>query len=127
MKKRTDFRGGMSGALNSDMRRLHDVASLEPLTPAAVAEALWGSADDDAVRVVRWLAMLGANAAASTQSPPLVPLRTHLFFKGLQAATLCLSTRCPGHEEHRLQQNRLELRLAKSPITSSRSSSVSPT
>lgn len=85
---------------NADMQRLHEVASRKPLTPQDLANALWGRTDSDAVRVVQWLAMLGANAAASRESPPLVPLRTHLFFKGLQAASVCLSTKCVGHGEH---------------------------
>jgi len=81
---------------NADMARLHRLLSASPKPPPEVALELWGRNDADATRVVQWLGLLGANAVKAGDEPPLVPLKHHLFFKGLQAATVCLSPRCEG-------------------------------
>jgi superfamily II DNA or RNA helicase len=85
---------------NRDVARLHELLSKAPLTVAEVARRLWQRDDRDACRIVQWLAVLGANASESYQAPPLLPVRYHLFFKGLQAATVCLSSRCSGRADH---------------------------
>ena len=85
---------------NQDLARIHALLSAHPRTAQSVSQELWGRDDDDAARVVQWLGLLGANAVKGADEPPLVPLKHHLFFKGLQAATVCLSPQCAGYGDH---------------------------
>ena len=82
----------------------HGTSPCTPVCSIQGPPAVWlgscgGATMTDATRVVQWLGLLGANAVKGADEPPLVPLKHHLFFKGLQAATVCLSPRCEGFAE----------------------------
>lgn len=86
---------------NADVARLHEVCSAKPSTLDELATALWSYSDEDAVRVIQWLAILAANAVKDKSSAPLLPARYHFFFRGLAGGSICLSAACPDRESHR--------------------------
>src|SRR5207247_1707397 len=80
--------------------RLHQVASDHPLTLDEASEHLWGTVSDATLRLMHWLVVLGARAVADPNSPPLLPARYHLFFRGLRGAAVCVSPKCPERSKH---------------------------
>jgi ATP-dependent helicase YprA (DUF1998 family) len=85
---------------NREAAILHELCSERPHTVSELSEALWNRKDEDAQRVARWLSVLGANAVSGPKALPLLPIRFHLFYRGLGGATVCLSPACPGKEDH---------------------------
>lgn len=87
-------------ARNHELSKLHTAASQNPLTIAAAAKLLWNDDSADARRIAEWLVILGANARLSAEHAPLLPARYHLWFRGLQGGSVCMSKSCKGREAH---------------------------
>lgn len=87
-------------ARNCELSKLHEAASQDPLTIAAVAKLLWNDDSGDARRIAEWLVIVGANARLSPEHAPLLPARYHLLFRGLQGGSVCVSRNCKGRMPH---------------------------
>jgi len=85
---------------NSEIARLHKACSAQPVSLPDAAEMLFHTREPGAVLVVEWLVILGAHATPDSRTPPLVPGRYHLFFRGLMGGAVCLSSACPGRRSH---------------------------
>jgi hypothetical protein len=85
---------------NAELARLHQIASDHPVTLAEASEELWKDTCDDALRIMHWLVVLGSRAVVDVNSPPLLPARYHLFFRGLRGGSLCLAPHCSGRKTH---------------------------
>ena len=92
---------------NAELCQLHRAAAAQPITLEEASRLLWGTVSTDGVRLIHWLVALGAAAVADHNSPPLLPARYHLFFRGLRGGSVCLSDQCPERKAH--PQNVLEL------------------
>ena len=85
---------------NRELAALHKTASAKPVTLEEACLEVWGTVSDDTLRLTHWLVALGSRASLTHDSPPLLPGRYHLFFRGLRGAGVCLSPRCPGRRSH---------------------------
>jgi len=85
---------------NAELAKLYRLASTHPVTIEEAAQYVWGTASSDALRIMRWLVALGAQAVPEPNSPPLLPARYHLFFRGLRGGSVCLSPQCPERKPH---------------------------
>ena len=85
---------------NAELASLHRIASGHPVTLQDASTEIWGTASTETLRILHWLVILGARAIADGNSPPLLPARYHLFFRGLRGGSVCLSPRCPDRSAH---------------------------
>ncbi|MBI4871606.1 MAG: DEAD/DEAH box helicase [Candidatus Riflebacteria bacterium] len=76
------------------LARLHEICSAQPRTLPELALELLGRDDGEARRVVSWLCTVGSRAKAAPDRMPLLPLRVHLFMRGLHGARVCLNPSC---------------------------------
>jgi Lhr-like helicase len=85
-------------ALQTAIRRgAHD---LESLAREAWGEQALTDKTQAALRLTKWLLILGANATDREGAPPLLQCRFHFFFRGLSGASVCLSPSCPSRSDH---------------------------
>ena len=85
---------------NVELAKLHRLAAAHPVTMEEAAQHVWETVSSDALRIMRWLVVLGARAIPEPNSPPLLPARYHLFFRGLRGGSVCLSPQCPERKPH---------------------------
>lgn len=73
------------------------------LALAQLAEALWGVADEDAVRATVALLQLGASARLAASEYPLLPHRIHLVVRASDGLVVCVDDACSGDPARRLE------------------------
>jgi Lhr-like helicase len=67
-----------------------------------LAESLWGTRDEAAVKATTALLQLGASAREQVGDYPLVPHRIHLLARPADGLVVCLNAECPGRGDYRL-------------------------
>lgn len=85
---------------NGELAALHRAASKKPITIEQACTQVWATVSNETRRLAEWLIALGSRATLTHDSPPLLPARYHLFFRGLRGAGVCLSPRCPDRRSH---------------------------
>jgi hypothetical protein len=78
------------------LRRIHETISERPCDFGELTKMLWGEDSANNQRALQWLMLMAAYARAHVESSPLLPVRFHYFFRGLNGATICLHPDCAG-------------------------------
>jgi superfamily II DNA/RNA helicase len=76
------------------LRRIHEAISARPRDFSELTKMLWGEETADNQRALQWLMLMAAYGRAHVESSPLLPVRFHYFFRGLNGATICLDPGC---------------------------------
>lgn len=80
------------------LKQLHEAVSNEPYSMDRLASLVWDRNDSQIELVLKWLLTLGAYARRGGDGPPLLPARFHLFFRGINGASVCMSPLCSNSE-----------------------------
>jgi hypothetical protein len=76
------------------LRRIYETVKDAPCSVNELATRLWGGDEKRTRRALEWMMVMAAYARADAESAPLLPVRFHFFFKGLNGATICLHRAC---------------------------------
>jgi len=85
---------------NSLLKRIYQRTKDNPVSVPEIAIAIWGEDNELYRRTVQWLLVMGSRAKASPDSGPLLGSKIHIFFRGLNGASVCLSPNCPAKKEN---------------------------
>ena len=80
------------------LRTAHREVSENPRSFDELTRLLWGRDDRESEVALQWLLIMGSYARERPDSAPLLPVRFHFFFRGLNGASICLSPDCPGRQ-----------------------------
>lgn len=72
------------------------------LSLSNLAQEMWGTANEDALRATMHLLQMGAVARLNVNDYPLVPTRIHLLARPTDGLVVCLNKECSGPERLKL-------------------------
>ncbi|QTA78672.1 NTP hydrolase p-loop and helicase domains-containing [Desulfonema limicola] len=85
---------------NKLIKQVYHQISEKPSNVNEIAEAIWKQQHDKYRRIIQWLLIMGSRAKPSPESAPLLGTKIHIFFRGLNGASVCLSPDCSAKNSH---------------------------
>ena len=82
------------------LRKAHQAVGEGPRDFGQLTQMLWGEESPRATLALEWLMIMASHARAHEESSPLLPVRFHFFFRGLNGASVCLSPACEARRDH---------------------------
>ncbi|HEX8494415.1 MAG TPA: DEAD/DEAH box helicase [Pyrinomonadaceae bacterium] len=82
------------------LSKVHQAVSERPSSFGHLTQMLWGEESERTTLALEWLMIMASHARAHDESVPLLPVRFHFFFRGLNGASVCLSPACEAKRAH---------------------------